>query len=90
MAAAQTSSAARTLADAFVHAWNMQHARAFGRLYADDADWVTVAGETHKGRVAIEAALGREHESWAGTTTLHATDVVVREIDRAHAIVMFK
>jgi hypothetical protein len=46
VAAGQRSSAAGTLADAFVHAWNTHDDPAFGRLYAADANWVTVGGET--------------------------------------------
>ena len=71
VAAGQASSGAGTLADAFVHAWNAHDGRAFGRLYADDADWVTVGGERHKGRIAVEGALAKEHAIWARTTTLH-------------------
>jgi hypothetical protein len=41
-------------------------------------------------RIAIEEALAKEHASWARTTTLRATDVMVRELDRERAIVMFK
>jgi uncharacterized protein (TIGR02246 family) len=88
--AGQRSSAAGALADAFVHAWNTHDGPAFGRLYADDADWVTVGGETYHGRVAIEGALAKEHASWAPTTTVRTTDVVVRAIDSEQAIVMFK
>lgn len=64
--------------------------RALGRLYADNADWVTVGGERHKGRVAIEGVLAKEHASWARTTILRATDVAVRAINSENAIVMFK
>ncbi len=88
--AAQMSSGPGALADAFVQAWNTHDARAFGRLYADDAEWITVGGERHKGRAAVEGALAREHASWARTTTLRATDVVVRDIDSENAIVMFR
>lgn len=88
-AAAGRTSAAGALADAFVDAWNTHDVRALGRLYADDADWVTVGGERHKGRVVVEGALAKEHGSWARTTTLRATDVAVRAIDSEHAIVMF-
>ena len=90
LAAAQTSSGARALTDAFVQAWNAHDARAFGRLYADDAEWIAVGGERHRGHVAVEGALAKEHASWARTTTLRATDVVVREIDSENAIVMFR
>ena len=90
VAARQTSSDAGALADAFVHAWSTHDVGAFGRLYADDADWVTVGGDTHKGRLAVEGALAKEHASWARTTTLRATDVVVRAIDAGNATVMFK
>lgn len=76
-AAAGQTSAAGALADAFVDAWNTHDVRAFGRLYADDADWVTVGGERHKGRVAIEGALAKEHASWARTTALRAAEVSI-------------
>jgi uncharacterized protein (TIGR02246 family) len=89
-AAAGQTSAAGALADAFVDAWNTHDVRALGRLYADDADWVTVGGERHKGRVAVEGVLAKEHASWARTTTIRATDVAVRAIDSENAIVIFK
>lgn len=89
-AAAQAPPTAGAVADAFVRAWNTHDARAFGRLFAEDGDWVTVAGATHKGRPAIEGVLKKEHESWARMTTLRAMDIVVREINADHAIVMFK
>ena len=59
------TSAAGALADAFVDAWNTRDVRALGRLCADEADWVRVGGERHKGRVAVEGALAKEHASWA-------------------------
>lgn len=89
-AAAGQTSVAGALADAFVDAWNTHDVRALGRLYADDADWVTVGGERHKGRVAVEGVLAKEHAGWARTTILRATDVAVRAIDSENAIVMFK
>lgn len=89
-AAAGQTSAAGALVDAFVNAWNTHDVRAFGRLYADDADWVTVGGERHKGRVAVEGVLAKEHAGWARTTILRETGVAVRAIDSENAIVMFK
>jgi hypothetical protein len=59
-AAAGQTSAAGALVDAFVNAWNTHDVRAFGRLYAEDADWVTVGGERHKGRVAVEGVLAKD------------------------------
>jgi uncharacterized protein (TIGR02246 family) len=90
VAAARPYSAARDLVDAFAQAWNTHDGPAFGRLYADDADWVMVGGERLKGRTAIEEALTKEHATWARTTTLRATDVSVRELDPGRAVVMFK
>jgi uncharacterized protein (TIGR02246 family) len=90
VAAAQRPAAPGALVDAFVHAWNTHDGPAFGRLYADDADWVMVGGERLKGRTAIEEALTKEHVNWARSTTLRATDVVVRELDPERAVVMFK
>jgi uncharacterized protein (TIGR02246 family) len=90
VAAGQLSPRAEDLVDAFVQAWNAHDGPTFGRLYADDADWVMVGGERLKGRTAIEAALTKEHATWARMTTLRATDVSVRELGAGHAIVMFK
>lgn len=80
---------AGTLAEAFAHAWNTHDVQAFGQLYVADADWVTVAGVRHKGRVAIEAALGQEHATWADGTTLRVSDALVRDIDADHSVVIF-
>ena len=87
--AAQPTPGAGAVVDAFVRAWNTHDGPAFGRLYGDDADWVMVSGERLKGRDAIEQALAKEHGSWARRTTLRAADVIVRDIDRQRAIVMF-
>ena len=89
-AAAQPPHSAGALVDEFAHAWNTHDGPAFGRLYADDADWVTAGGERLKGRRLIEAALAKEHAGWARVTVLSATDVAVRDLDRERAIVMFK
>lgn len=90
LSAAQPTAGAAALVDAFVHAWNTHDGSAFGLLYADDADWVMVSGERLKGRTAMEQALAKEHRSWAGTTTLRAADVSVRELDPQRAVVMFR
>ena len=89
-AAPRVQSAPEAIVDAFAAAWNAHDGSAFGRLYADDADWVMAGGDRLKDRAAIQAALTREHSSWARRTVLKATDVAVRELDRERAIVMFK
>lgn len=77
------------LAEAFVRAWNAHDAKAFGNMFAEDADWVPVSGARVKGRSQIELLLGKEHSTWARTTSLKAADIQVRPIARDLALVFF-
>lgn len=38
----------------FIDAWNQHNAQAFGRVFAEDADFMNVAGKSLRGRTSIE------------------------------------
>ena len=64
----------KALVDGFVSAWNAHDMKAFARLFAEDADFVNVAGMWWKGRADIQA---KHEESHA--TRFKATTLVVKE-----------
>jgi uncharacterized protein (TIGR02246 family) len=88
-AAQKDASDAVGLVSGFVNAWNNHDVKAFGRLFADDADWVMAAGVRMRGRAAIEAALEREHTTWARTTIIAASEPLVRRWSADSAVVLF-
>jgi uncharacterized protein (TIGR02246 family) len=67
------SVAADAVAAAFARAWNTHDVEAFRQIYADDAEWITVAGLRHNGQAAIVAALEKEHVGWAAASTIRAS-----------------
>lgn len=57
------------IASAFTRAWNTHDAKAIGKLFADDADFVNVVGLWWTSRRSIRRALARGFEGWfAGST----------------------
>lgn len=50
-----TDQVARTVLQRLEAAWNAGDGEAYGRAYADDADFVNVQGELHHGSAAIAA-----------------------------------
>lgn len=79
-----------TVVDAFVRAWNSHDAKAFGDVFSEDAHWVTASGVRVKGRGEIRSFLGKEHLTWARTTTMKAADVEVKSIGPDLAVVLFR
>jgi len=53
--------AVRALAAAFESAWNTHDMRAFGKLLAEDVDWVNVSAGHGKGRETVETNHARVH-----------------------------
>ena len=68
------------LAEGFLEAWNKHDGPLFGRLFADDADWVTVGGKRLNGRAEIQTFLEREHATWAKATTMVGVSTDVRAV----------
>jgi uncharacterized protein (TIGR02246 family) len=79
-----------SLVEAFVSAWNKHDAKAFGEMFSEEADWVTASGTRVKGRADGESCLGKEHLTWARTTTMAASDIEARAIGQDLAVVLFR
>jgi len=77
-AAAAEAERPEALADGFVRAWNSHDMKAFGALFAEDADFVNVAGTWWKGRAEIQAMHERSHASRFKTSVLSKTGTRVR------------
>ena len=86
---AAQSSEPQSLVQAFASAWNAHDAKAFEKLFAADADWVTAPGTRVKGRDAIRDFLAQEHATWARTTTMTPSNVLVRLQAPDGAVVLF-
>ena len=84
------SSDPQALVQGFAAAWNAHDADAFEKLFSAQADWVTAAGSRVKGHAAIRDYLSREHQTWARTTTMRASNVVVRLLAPDVAVILFE
>ena len=89
-----TSSATQTLGpdalvDGFLRAFNMHDAKAFGSLFTEDADWVSVAGIRVKGRADIQAEHEKAFTTFFKSVTLASTGSTVRLIHPNIAVVHF-
>jgi uncharacterized protein (TIGR02246 family) len=78
------------LVDGLVRAWNVHDAKAFAALFAEDADFVNVAGTLWKGRAEIQAKHEAAHAARFKTSTLAATSTVVRRLGSDVAILHFR
>lgn len=79
-----------SLVEAFVSAWNNHDAKAFGEMFSDDVHWVTASGARVKGRADVESFLGKEHLTWARTTTMAASDIEAKPLGQDLAVVLFR
>ena len=78
-----------TLVDGFLRAFNTHDAKAFGRLFTEDADWVSVAGIRVKGRAGIEAEHEKAFTTFFKSVTLASTGATVRLLCPDVAVVHF-
>jgi uncharacterized protein (TIGR02246 family) len=91
---ASTSAAQSTtpvvLVDNFLRAWNSHDARAFDRLFTDDAIWVPVAESRVVGRSDVIKEFEHVHTGWAKKTTIIARDIKVQSIRPDVAVILFQ
>ena len=87
-AAAQTVGP-EALVDGFVRGFNTHDAKAFGSLFTEDADWVSVAGIRVKGRAKIQAEHEEAFTTFFKTTTLASTGTEVRLVRPEVAVLHF-
>jgi len=66
------------LVDGFIRAWNAHDMKALGELFAEDADFINVAGKWWKGRADIQARHQEAHATRFKTTMLVETNTTVR------------
>ena len=77
------------LVENFVKAWNSHSAKAFDRLFTDDAIWVPVAEARVEGRGNIVKDLGEIHATWAKATTVVQSGREVRTLRPDCAVILF-
>lgn len=70
--------AIRQIPARFEAAWNRHDMKALAALFAEDADFVNVAGTWWKGRQEIEQAHARTHATMFKNSTLRVGEVKVR------------
>jgi uncharacterized protein (TIGR02246 family) len=78
------------LVDGFIRAWNAHDMKALGALFAEDADFINVAGQWWRGRPQIQAQHERAHAGRFRKTTLVETNTTVRLAGPDVAVLHFK
>src|SRR2546430_4165056 len=73
----------------FVKAWNSHDAKAFDRLFIDDAIWVPVAEARTEGRRDIVKDFADIHATWAKTTTVSQSAIKVQQLRPDVAVILF-
>jgi uncharacterized protein (TIGR02246 family) len=77
------------LVNDFSAAWNSHDVRLLEAIFARDANWVTVGGSRPVGLADIQAAIAKEHSTWAKTTSIAADNVVGRPLTNEHAVIYY-
>jgi len=80
----------KALVDGFIRAWNTHDMKAFGELFAEDADFVNVGGKWWKGRARIQAQHEQAHATRFKSTTLVETNTTVRLVRPDVAVLHFE
>jgi uncharacterized protein (TIGR02246 family) len=76
--AAAEADGPEALTSGFARAWNAHDMKALASLFAEDADFVNVAGMWWKGRSEIQAKHEETHATRFKTTSLAVTSTAVR------------
>jgi uncharacterized protein (TIGR02246 family) len=88
MSAAQSATPV-VLIDDFLKAWNSHDAKAFDRLFTQDAIWVPVAESRVIGHADVIKEFERIHTTWAKKTTIIARDIKVHSVRPDVAVILF-
>jgi uncharacterized protein (TIGR02246 family) len=76
--------------DDFLKAWNSHDAKAFDRLFTQDAIWVPVAETRVAGHADVIKEFEQIHTTWAKKTTIIARDVKVQSVRPDVAVILFQ
>jgi uncharacterized protein (TIGR02246 family) len=88
MSAAQSATPV-VLVDDFLKAWNSHDAKAFDRLFTQDAIWVPVAESRVVGHADVIKEFEHVHTTWAKKTTIIARDIKVQSVRPDVAVILF-
>jgi uncharacterized protein (TIGR02246 family) len=80
----------KALVDGLVRAWNAHDAKAFAAPFAEDADFVNVAGRVWKGRGEIQSAHEASHAGRFKASTMSSNDTTVRLTRPDVAVIHFR
>jgi uncharacterized protein (TIGR02246 family) len=83
------SASPEAVVDDFVKAWNSHDAKAFDRLFIDEAIWVPVAEARTEGRTDIVKDFAEIHAMWAKTTTVSRSAMKVQQLRPDVAVILF-
>jgi uncharacterized protein (TIGR02246 family) len=75
--------------DDFLKAWNSHDAKAFDRLFTEDAIWVPGAETRLVGHSDVIKEFELIHATWAKKTTIIARDIKVQSIRPDIAVILF-
>lgn len=75
--------------DDFLKTWNSHEAKAFDRLFTEDAIWVPVAETRVVGHSDVIKEFEQIHTKWAKKTTIIARDIKVQSIRPDVAVILF-
>jgi uncharacterized protein (TIGR02246 family) len=75
--------------DDFLKAWNSHEAKAFDRLFTEDAIWVPVAETRVVGHSDVIKEFEHIHTTWAKKTAIIARDIKVQSVRPDVAVILF-
>ena len=75
--------------DDFLKAWNSHDAKAFDRLFTENAIWVPVAERRVVGHSDVIKEFEQIHTAWAKKTTIIARDIKVQSVRPDVAVILF-
>jgi uncharacterized protein (TIGR02246 family) len=84
------SASPNALVEDYVKAWNSHDKKAWGRLFTNDAIWVTVAEDRTAGRSNIVKDFGETHATWAKNTSVVQSAIEVRKVSPNVAVILFR
>ena len=87
--AAQNATAVAVIED-FLKAWNSHDAKAFDRLFTEDAIWVPVAERRVVGHADVIKEFEQIHTAWAKKTAIIARDIKVQNVRPDVAVILFQ
>jgi uncharacterized protein (TIGR02246 family) len=87
--AAQSATPVAVVED-FLKAWNSHDAKAFDRLFTEDAIWVPVPETRVVGHSAVIKEFEQIHTKWAKKTTIIARDIKVQTICPDVVVILFQ